>query len=106
MRTLTLLIYALLGILLTWFAVQNVDRAELWLPGGYEAYWPLGAYIITALLLGALPMAILHSVSRWRWKRRIRKLELQLANRADTSLPLEPGRERSLSDDRASAPAL
>ena len=78
MRIFTLILYLLLGIVISWFAAQNWDRTVLWLPGGFEAYWPLGAYIITALVIGILPTAILHSLSRWRWQRKVRKLEAKL----------------------------
>lgn len=87
MRILILILYLLLGIVIAWFAAQNWDRTVLWLPGGYEAYWPLGAYIITALVLGILPTAILHSLSRWRWQRRVRKLEAKLAVSGQSAEP-------------------
>lgn len=78
MRFITLLIYIVIGVVIAWFASQNWERTVLWLPGGYEAYWPLGLYIIAALLLGLLPMALLHSVSRWNLRRRIKRLEKKL----------------------------
>ncbi|MBZ6378281.1 hypothetical protein B5C34_00640 [Pacificimonas flava] len=88
MRFLTLLLYIFFGLLVVWFASQNWDRTVLWLPGGYEAFWPLGVYILVALLIGLLPMTLLHSVTRWRLKRKIRKLERRLE--LETSGPGAP----------------
>lgn len=79
MRFITLLIYIVIGVIIAWFASQNWERTALWLPGGYEAYWPLGLYIIAAVLIGLLPMALIHSMSRWRLRSRIRRLEKKLA---------------------------
>ena len=93
MRIITLLVYLFIGVIVAWFAAQNWDRTALWLPGGYEAYWPLGAYIIFALLLGIVPLSILHSMSRWRWKRKIRKLEKKLAAETEANQPVPASSE-------------
>ncbi|MGB3723453.1 MAG: lipopolysaccharide assembly protein LapA domain-containing protein [Pacificimonas sp.] len=90
MRIFTLIVYILLGLLLAGFATMNFERVTMWLPFGYEANWPFAVYIIVALILGALPVSIMHSLSRWRWKRRVRKLEAQLAEAA-TSEPVVAG---------------
>ena len=90
MRIFTVIVYILIGALVAWFAAQNWERTPLWLPGGYEAYWPLGAYIIAALLLGLVPLSIMHSLTRWRLNRRIAKLEQQVEARpAPTMSPPE-----------------
>ena len=82
MRVFTLIVYVIIGLFLAWFASNNFGRVTMWLPGDYEANWPFAVYLLAALLLGALPISLMHSVSRWRWKRRIRKLESALADRA------------------------
>ncbi|MGB7405521.1 MAG: lipopolysaccharide assembly protein LapA domain-containing protein [Pacificimonas sp.] len=89
MRFITLLVYIVIGALVAWFSFQNLQRVEMWLPGGYEAYWPLAAYLLLALLLGALPVSLFHSISRWRWKRRVRKLEAELDSLRGPALPGE-----------------
>ncbi|MHB9881281.1 lipopolysaccharide assembly protein LapA domain-containing protein [Pacificimonas sp. ICDLI1SI03] len=86
MRIITLVIYVLIGLFIAWFASNNFGRVSMWLPGGYEANWPLAVYMIAALLLGALPLSLMHSISRWRWERRIRKLEAELAARETPDL--------------------
>ena len=100
MRVLTLIVYVIIGLFLAWFASNNFSRVTMWLPGDYEANWPFAVYLLAALLLGALPISVMHSVSRWRWKRRIRKLESALAERA-AEAPHPPGR----GDEPAMRPA-
>ncbi|MEM8825901.1 MAG: hypothetical protein AAGD40_03115 [Pseudomonadota bacterium] len=82
MRIFTLIVYVILGLLIAWFSSQNFERVTMWLPGGYEANWPFAVYLIVALLLGALPLSIMHSISRWRWRRRVRRLEAALVDRS------------------------
>ncbi len=78
MRIFTLIVYILIGLLIAGFATMNFERVPMWIAPGYEANWPFAVYIIVALILGALPVSIMHSISRWRWKRRVKKLEAQL----------------------------
>ncbi|MBV7257562.1 LapA family protein [Pacificimonas sp. WHA3] len=80
MRIITLVVYIVIGLFVAWFASNNFGRVPMWLPGGYEANWPLAVYLIAAMLLGALPLSLMHSISRWRWKRRVKKLEAQLTD--------------------------
>ncbi|MEE4349357.1 MAG: LapA family protein [Pacificimonas sp.] len=110
MRILTLLVYILIGLLVAWFASQNWDRTALWLPGGYEAYWPLGVYIIVALLIGLVPMAILYSAMRWRLRRKVRKLEQKLgtatAELEAKAAPAAPAMSPAEAPQTPSTPAL
>ncbi len=86
MRFITLVLYFIVGALLTWFAVGNWLPVTLHLWGGYDVSIRLPALLLLVFLLGALPLAILHSASRWRWRRRIARLEQQLAEQAQPDL--------------------
>lgn len=101
MRVLIIIVYVLIGIFLAWFAANNWTRAELLLPGGYVADWPLAVYLVTAFLLGAIPVSIIHSLTRWRLRRRIRKLEAEAAVEAPDVRRAPPRRERIASDTEA-----
>lgn len=78
MRFITLALYFVVGALLTLFAAGNWLPVTLYLWGDYEVSIRLPALLLLTFLLGALPLAILHSLSRWRWRRRVAKLEDQL----------------------------
>jgi len=86
MRFLTLAFYVLIGALLAWFAVRNwhIVALELW--GGYELAIRLPVLLFITFFLGVLPLALLQGFTRWRLRRRVRRLELELAD----ARPAEP----------------
>ncbi|BBE33812.1 DUF1049 domain-containing protein [Sphingosinicella microcystinivorans] len=87
MRIVTLIFYFLFGALLAWFAARNWDFVTLKLWGDYELAIRLPVLLLLMFLAGALPLAILRYASRWRWSRRVQKLERALE---DTQPPLAP----------------
>ena len=95
MRAITFVIYLLIGIALAWFAARNWVPVTLQLWPPYEMVIRLPVLVIAAVFVGALPVALLHVVSRWRWRRRVAKVERQLVKAqplasADTSPISQP----------------
>jgi uncharacterized membrane protein YdfJ with MMPL/SSD domain len=87
MRFLKLLLFILLALALAWFAALNwvPVTIRLWAP--YELVIRLPVLIVAAVLLGWLPSAILHSLSRWRWNRRLTRTERELEARRGAAEP-------------------
>lgn len=81
MRFLKLLSLILLVLALAWFAAQNwvPVTVKLWSP--YELVVRLPVLLAIAVLLGWLPGAITHSVSRWNLTRRLARTERELEAR-------------------------
>jgi len=86
MRIVTLTFYFLFGALLAWFAARNWDFVTLKLWGDSELAIRLPVLLLLVFLAGALPLAILRYASRWRWSRRVQKLERALE---DTQPPAQ-----------------
>lgn len=87
MRFLKLLLFILLALVLAWFAALNwvPVTIRLWAP--YELVIRLPVLIVAAVLLGWLPSAIVHSLSRWRWSRRLTRTERELEARRSAAEP-------------------
>ena len=81
MHFLKILLLALLVLALAWFAAQNwvPVTVKLWAP--YELVIRLPVLLALAVLLGWLPGAITHSVSRWNLTRRLTRTERELEAR-------------------------
>jgi uncharacterized membrane protein YciS (DUF1049 family) len=91
MRFLKILLLALLVLALAWFAAQNwvPVTVKLWAP--YELVIRLPVLLALAVLLGWLPGAIAHSVSRWSLTRRLTRTERELeARRAAEAAAVAP----------------
>lgn len=88
MRIVKLILYILLGSALAWFAARNWFPVRLQLWASYEMIIQLPVLIFAALLLGALPGALIHSTSRMRWRRRLARSERRLAE--VQTVPAEP----------------
>ncbi|MDO9490480.1 MAG: hypothetical protein Q7J32_19085, partial [Sphingomonadaceae bacterium] len=75
MRFLKVLLFILLALALAWFAALNwvPVTVRLWAP--YELVIRLPVLIVAAVLIGWLPGALVHSLSRWRWTRRLTRTE-------------------------------
>ncbi len=89
MRFLKLLLLILLVLALAWFAAQNWVPVTIRLWSPYELVIRLPVLLAAAMLLGWLPGAIVHSVSRWNLTRRLTKTERELEARraAEAALP-------------------
>lgn len=88
MRFLKLLLFILLALALAWFAALNwvPVTVRLWAP--YELVIRLPVLIVAAVLLGWLPSALVHSLNRWRWSRKLTRTERELeARRTVTAEP-------------------
>lgn len=98
MRFLKLLLFILLALALAWFAALNwvPVTIRLWAP--YELVIRLPVLIVAAVLLGWLPSALLHSVSRWRWGRRLTRTERELEARRTVIEPAPPPSSLSATD--------
>ena len=89
MRFLKLLLLILLVLALAWFAAQNWVPVTIRLWSPYELVIRLPVLLAAAMLLGWLPGAIVHSVSRWNLIRRLTRTERELEARraAEAALP-------------------
>lgn len=87
MRFLRLLLLILIALALAWFAALNwvPVTVRLWAP--YELVIRLPVLIVAAVLLGWLPSALVHSLSRWRWSRRLTRTERELEARRNAPEP-------------------
>lgn len=76
MRFLKLLAYLAVTLVLAWFAARNWTSVtvNLWPP--YQLVIRLPVLLVAAALLGALPGAVIHSASRWRWRRQLARAAL------------------------------
>ncbi len=90
MRFLRVLLFLLLALLLAWFAALNwvPVTVRLWAP--YELVIRLPVLIVAAVLLGWLPSAVIHSLSRWRWTRKLTRTEAELEARRTAVEPAAP----------------
>lgn len=78
--------WVLLAVALVLFAVYNWDRIVVLIWPTLVLETPLPALVISAFLLGLVPMWALHRTTRWRLRRRIAGLEAMLA-RPNTIAP-------------------
>ena len=90
MRFLKLLLLILLALALAWFAALNwvPVTVRLWAP--YELVIRLPVLIVAAVLLGWLPSALVHSLNRWRWHRKLTRTERELEARRTAAEPAAP----------------
>ncbi len=72
-----------------WIALLNFGHSAEWTLPGLSGYlsWPVGLLILISFLLGAIPMWLIHRVSRWSWNRKLSKTEQKLA---ETKAPASP----------------
>ena len=87
MRFLKILLFILLALPFAWFAALNwvPVTIRLWAP--YELVIRLPVLIVAAVLLGWLPSALVHSLNRWRWSRRLTRTERELEARRTAEAP-------------------
>lgn len=90
MRFLRVLLFLLLALALAWFAALNwvPVTVRLWAP--YELVIRLPVLIVAAVLVGWLPGAALHSLSRWRLTRKLTRTEAELEARRTAAEPTVP----------------
>ena len=90
MRFLKVLLFIVLGLLLAWFWTLNwvPVTVRLWAP--YELVIRLPVLIVAAVLIGWLPGALFHSLSRWRWTRKLTRTEAELEARRTVAEPAAP----------------
>ncbi len=89
MRTIrTVLLIAIMAVWV-WIALLNFGHSAEWTLPGLPGYlsWPVGLLMLLSFLLGALPMWLVHRVSRWSWNRKLSKTEQKLA---ETRAPVAP----------------
>jgi lipopolysaccharide assembly protein A len=85
MRTFRLFILFAVMAVWVWIAFINFGHSALWTLPGLNGYlsWPVGLLMLVSFLLGALPMWLVHKVSRWSWNRKLTKTEQKLAETAN-----------------------
>ena len=71
MQFLKILFWCLLAFLAAIFTIGNWTTVPIKLWGGLIAEVNLPLLLLTAFLLGLLPMLVLHHMSRWRLRQRL-----------------------------------
>jgi lipopolysaccharide assembly protein A len=81
MRVIKLLIIIAIMAFWVWIALINFGHSAEWTLPGLQGYlsWPVGLLMLLSFLLGAIPMWLIHRVSRWTWNRKLSKTEQKLA---------------------------
>ena len=88
MQAVRTIIWVLIAICLTVFAVANSQTTEVQVWPGTIAELPLSVLIVVVFLLGFLPPFLLGMGSRWRLNRQIRQHEHTIATlRTPASTP-------------------
>lgn len=107
MQTVRTLIWVVVAVLLTLFAVINSQRTEVTIWPGYVAELPLSLLIVAVFLLGFLPPYLLNMSNRWRLQRKIRQQDETIAALRPTPAPvsaaLAPPTSPSLSTTETTA---
>lgn len=75
MRLVRWIIYLVILGLLAWFAANNWSQATITISPTLQLILPLPLLLFAAVLLGALPPALIHSIDKFLWRRRLRKAE-------------------------------
>ena len=86
------------ALALAWFAARNwvPVTVNLWPP--YQLVIRLPILIVGAILLGWLPTTLAHSLSRWRWRRRLSRTERELQAQRSAATVLSSTPEPSASE--------
>jgi lipopolysaccharide assembly protein A len=92
MRAVRLFVLFAVMAVWVWIAFVNFGHSAEWTLPGINGYlsWPVGLLMILSFLLGALPMWLVHRVSRWSWSRKLNKTEQKLAETAAPGAPVLP----------------
>jgi len=86
MKALRTTVWVLVAIVLAAFSVANWQPVEVRIWQGLVLDTKLPALVITAFLLGLVPMWGVYRATRWRLQRRIKALEASLEQLTQTSL--------------------
>ncbi len=78
MRFLSYLFLAVLIFALTAFAAANWVMVTVKLLPSWELVIRLPVLMFAMLMIGALPASMLHSVSKWSWRRKLTRTEREL----------------------------
>ena len=65
------IIWVIVAVVLTVFAVANAQDVAVTIWPGYVAQLPLSVLIVAVFMLGFLPAFLMHITNRWRLNRRI-----------------------------------
>jgi uncharacterized integral membrane protein len=75
-----------------WIALINFGHSAEWTLPGLQGYlsWPVGLLMLLSFLLGAIPMWLIHRVSRWTWNRKLTKTEQKLTESQASAPTMTP----------------
>ena len=91
MRFLSYLIFALIIFALAAFAAANWVMVTVRLMPSWELVIRLPVLMFAMLMIGALPASLLHSVSKWSWRRKLTRTERELeSSRGAGTEPVVP----------------
>ncbi len=72
-------IWVIIAIALTMFAVFNAQPVQVTIWPGFVAELPLSILIVAVFLIGFLPAFMMHAANRWRLNRRIAQQDSTIA---------------------------
>lgn len=85
----TMFAAVLFAIFLTFCASNYNISVKLQMWPGWEADINIVLLLLIVFLIGLVPALLYHSASRWNWRRRIDKLNRQIADMQPENPPLE-----------------
>ncbi len=88
MQTVRTMVWVVVAVLLTLFAVINSQRVEVSIWPGYVAELPLSILIVTVFLIGFLPPYLVNLGNRWRLQRKIAQQDQTIALLRPTPAPV------------------
>ncbi len=88
MQTVRTIVWVVVAVLLTLFAVINSQRVEVSIWPGYVAELPLSILIVTVFLIGFLPPYLVNLGNRWRLQRKIKQQDQTIALLRPTPTPV------------------
>ena len=88
MQTVRTMVWVVVAVLLTLFAVINSQRVEVSIWPGYIAELPLSILIVTVFLIGFLPPYLVNLGNRWRLQRKINQQDQTIALLRPTPAPV------------------
>ena len=90
MQIVRTIVWVLLLVVLVIFSINNWSPVEVKIWEGLVLETKIPALVVVSLLLGLVPMWLMHRVSQWYYKRRLGSLESAVARAAAMPAPPAP----------------
>ena len=88
MQTVRTMLWVVMAVAFTLFAVANSDDVKVWVFPGYLADTYLSVVIVVSFLIGFLPPYLVNLGNRWRLQRKINQQDQTIALLRPTPAPV------------------